>query len=77
MSNGNGKVGVYDRKTGAELLALNIPMAGSICYDEESDCLLIGRATQTDENGKRVPGSSVIQQHCRVTGRGTWGKWSA
>ena len=70
VSNGHvqGKVCVYDLDTGAEPLTLDIPMVGSICYDEDSDCLLVGRGT---EKGPTIAvfGSWVIQQHCRITGK--------
>ena len=69
VSDWTDKVCVYDLQSGKETLNLDIPLPLGICYDEESDCLLIGRATEKDEDGRPVDGSSVIEQYCSITGK--------
>ena len=65
------KVCVYDLQSGKETLNLDITMPFGICYDEQSDCLLIGRFTEKDEDGKPalLYGSCVIEQYCGITGK--------
>ena len=63
------KVCVYDLQSGKETLNLDIPMPVGNCYDEESDCMLIGRFTKKGENGQPVAGSGVIEQYCSITGK--------
>ena len=63
------KVCVYDLQSGKETLNLDIPMPSGICYDEESECMLIVRATKKNEQGRPVHGSGVIEQYCSVTGK--------
>ena len=72
VSNGHrGKVCVYDLQSGKETLNLDIPMSAGICYDEESECMLIGRFTvaKKDKKDIAVSGSGVIEQYCSVTGK--------
>ena len=63
------KVCVYDLQSGKETLNLDVPMPAGICYDEDLDCMLIGRFTKKDEGGRAVAGSGVIEQYCGITGK--------
>ena len=69
VCNSTDQVCVYSLESGVETLSLVLPMPCGICYDEFTDCLLIGRGTEKDKNGKIVRGSSVIEQYCSVTGK--------
>ena len=65
------KVCVYDLQSGKETLSLNIPSPLGICYDKQSDCMLIGRAfeKETSQDGEESAGSCVIAQYCSNTGK--------
>ena len=65
------KVCVYDLQSGKETLSLNIPSPLGICYDKQSDCILIGRAfeKETFQDGEESAGSCVIAQYCSNTGK--------
>ena len=63
------KVCVYDAHSKTETLALEISNPLGVAYDDQTDCLLIGRMTQTNPDGDPLDGTGVIEQYCGVTGR--------
>ena len=64
------KVCVYDLQSRKETLNLDIPGAHAICYDRQSECMLISRFTKKDDYfGEPVNGSGVIEQYCSTTGQ--------
>ena len=64
------KVCVYDLQSGTETLNVDIQLGPeAICYDKQSDCMLIGRYTMRDEIGDPVFGTGVIDQYCSRTGK--------
>ena len=69
VTNSIDMVCVYSLESGDEIFSLVLPMPCGVCYDEITDCLLIGRGPEKDANGKIVRGSSVIEQYCSVTGK--------
>ena len=65
----DNKVCTYDLQSGKKILTLNIEKPLGIMYDEQSDCLLIGRImAEKDANEGLVPESGVIDQYCCISG---------
>ena len=62
------KVCVYDSQSGKETCNFDISGAASICYTQQSDCMLIGRVT-LNNHFRPVEGSSTIDQYCSTTGK--------
>lgn len=65
------KVCVYDLHSGKETLSLSIPAPLGICYDKQSDCMLIGRAFEkgTSQDKEESAASYVIAQYCSTKGK--------
>lgn len=65
----SGKVCIIDLETAEETLNVNIPEAQGVCYDEQTDCILVVRNERGSEVGRVFIGTGVIEQYCRTTGR--------
>ena len=63
------KICVYDLQSGKETLNLDISTPRGISYDEQSDCMLVVRMAELDEDDNPVEGSGVIEQYCSITGK--------
>ena len=64
----SNKVCVYDLQSGKETRNFDIPGAASICYSQQSDCMLIGRVT-LNEHLTPDHGTGTIDQFCSTTGK--------
>lgn len=65
----SGKVCIIDLETAEETLNVDIPEAQGVCYDEQTDCILVVRNERGSEPGRVFIGTGVIEQYCRTTGR--------
>ncbi|XP_072015965.1 uncharacterized protein [Amphiura filiformis] len=65
----SGKVCIIDLQTTEETLNVDIPEAQGVCYDEQTNCILVVRNERGSEPGRVFIGTGVIEQYCRTTGR--------
>ncbi len=64
-----GKVSVIDMESEQEALSIDIPMVSGVCYDEQTECLLITRSEEASEPGKVYINTGVIEQYSYIKGK--------
>ncbi len=64
------RISVMNMKTGQETLSIDVPKVEGICYDENTECLLIARSEPADDGPNSIQlNTGVIEQYCCITGK--------
>ncbi len=64
-----GKVSMMNMETGQETRSIDIPKVAGICYDENTECLLIARSEPHDDPNMVQINTGIIEQYCCITGK--------